>query len=106
MTKILVVAACVAIPVILLSFLMENYKLDDMEQHVKGVVIGAAVPEPALRRQSSAYFEDPEHAFRSSLDSEEGEEEPMLRRALSSRGLRSSNSSKMLRTSNSAKRLR
>jgi MFS family permease len=106
MTKILIVAACVAIPVILLSFLMENYKLDDMEQHVKGVVIGAAVPEPSLRRQSSAYFEDPEHSFRASIDSEEGEEEPMLRRALSSRGLRNSNSSKMLRTSNSAKRLR
>jgi hypothetical protein len=85
---------------------MENYKLDDMEQHVKGVVIGAAVPEPSLRRQSSAYFEDPEHSFRASIDSEEGEEEPMLRRALSSRGLRNSNSSKMLRTSNSAKRLR
>jgi hypothetical protein len=95
MTKILIVAACVAIPVILLSFLMENYKLDDMEQHVKGVVIGAAVPEPTVRRQSSAYFEDPEHAFRESTDSE-GEQEPMLRRALSSRGLRRSISAKRL----------
>jgi MFS family permease len=94
MTKILVVAACVAVPVILLSFVMENHKLDEMEQHVKGVVIGA-VQEPTIRRQSSAYFEDHEHPFteRTSID----EEEPMLQRAHSS-GRRS-------RRSSSAKRL-
>ena len=31
-----------------LSFLMENQKLEDMEQHVKGVVINAAVSEPIV----------------------------------------------------------
>lgn len=93
-TKILIVAACVAVPVILLSFLMENYKLDEMEQHVKGVVIGT-VQEPTVRRQSSAYFEEHEHPFRTSID---GEEEPMLQRARSRRESRR-------RSSSSAKRL-
>ena len=100
MTKILIVAACVAVPVILLSFAMENYKLDEMEQHVKGVVIGAAavVPEPVVRRQSSAYFDEHEHPFRTSID---GEEEPMLQRARSRRRgsrsrRRSSGSAKLL----------
>jgi hypothetical protein len=91
------VAACVAVPVILLSFVMENYKLDEMEQHVKGVVIGAAaVAEPVVRRQSSAYFDEHEHPFRTSID---GEEEPMLQRARSRRGRsrrRSSSSAKLL----------
>jgi hypothetical protein len=97
MTKILMVAACVAIPVILLSFAMENYKLDEMDQQIKGVVIGAAaVPEPVVRRQSSAYFDEHEHPFRTSID---GEEEPMLQRARSRRGQsrrRSSSSAKLL----------
>lgn len=93
-TKILIVAACVAVPVILLSFVMENYKLDEMEQHVKGVVIGT-VQEPTVRRQSSAYFEEHEHPFRTSID---GEEEPMLQRARSRRESRR-------RSSSSAKRL-
>lgn len=42
MTKILVVAVCVATPCIFLSLLMKDYKLDEINQHVKGVVIGSA----------------------------------------------------------------
>ncbi|KAK4898652.1 hypothetical protein LTR27_003824 [Elasticomyces elasticus] len=40
MTKILVVAVCMATPCIFLSFFMKDYKLDEIDQHVKGVVIG------------------------------------------------------------------
>jgi len=40
MTKILIVAVCVATPCIFLSFMMKDYKLDEIDQHVKGVVIG------------------------------------------------------------------
>lgn len=94
MTKILMVAACIAVPVILLSFLMENHKLDEIEQHVKGVVIGAVQEPTVVRRQSSAYFDEHEHPFTACIDDEE---EPMLQRARSSRG----NS----RRSSSAKRL-
>lgn len=46
MTKILLVAVCVATPCIFLSLLMKNYKLDEIEQHVKGIVIGSG-PEGA-----------------------------------------------------------
>ena len=40
MTQMLVVACCVCIPLIPLSLLMKNYKLDEMDQHVRGTVIG------------------------------------------------------------------
>lgn len=40
MTTILKVAVCVAIPVVILSLFMKNYKLDEMDQGVKGVVVG------------------------------------------------------------------
>ncbi|EMC99081.1 hypothetical protein BAUCODRAFT_31368 [Baudoinia panamericana UAMH 10762] len=49
-TRIVFIAVCMATPCILLSFLMENYKLDEMDQHVKGTVIGKA-------RQASRDFE-------------------------------------------------
>lgn len=42
MTKILIVAVCVATPCMFLSLIMKNYKLDEIDQHVKGVVIGAS----------------------------------------------------------------
>merc|ERR1712230_252895 len=42
MTMILMVAVCVAIPCIFLSLLMKDYKLDEIDQHVKGVVVGSA----------------------------------------------------------------
>jgi hypothetical protein len=53
MTQILTVAVCVAVPCVLLSFFMKNYKLDEMDQHVKGVVVGG-VQEAADRRNSIA----------------------------------------------------
>lgn len=40
MTMILTVAVCVALPCIGLSLLMTDYKLDEIDQGVKGVVIG------------------------------------------------------------------
>ncbi|CAK1364718.1 Siderophore iron transporter mirC [Cercospora beticola] len=41
MTKILTVAVFVALPCIVLAFMMHDYKLDEIDQGVKGVVIGA-----------------------------------------------------------------
>lgn len=87
MTRILTVAVCVAVPVILLSFLMENYKLDEMQQHVKGVVVGTVQEPTSVRRRSSAYFEGEEPD-----DCEGGasaEDEPMLHRTLSGTSRRS-----------------
>ena len=40
MEKLLIVALCVSVPIIILSFFMKNYKLDEIDQHVKGTVIG------------------------------------------------------------------
>lgn len=40
MTKILIVAVLVATPCIFLSFFMKDYKLDEIDQQVKGVIIG------------------------------------------------------------------
>ena len=51
MTKILTMAVCLAAPCIVLSFFMKNYKLDEMDQHVKGVVVGR-VQEVADRHES------------------------------------------------------
>ncbi|KAK0273412.1 hypothetical protein LTR35_001871 [Friedmanniomyces endolithicus] len=48
MTKILFVAVCMATPCIFLSLMMKDYKLDEIDQQVKGVVIGG-VQEPADR---------------------------------------------------------
>lgn len=102
MTNILTVAACVAVPVILLSFLMENYKLDEMEQHVKGVVIGTVQePTSSIRRGSNACFDDDVPASanlrRASVESaiaeEDEEQQPMLHRT-GSRGSRNSRRSR------------
>jgi MFS family permease len=42
MTMILGVAVCVALPCVVLSLMMTDYKLDEIDQGVKGLVIGAA----------------------------------------------------------------
>jgi MFS family permease len=78
MTKTLGVAVCVAIPVILLSFLMQNYKLDEMDQHVKGVVIGT-VQEPIVTVSDPDVYLTDDDERRASLESAIGEHEPMLR---------------------------
>ena len=41
MTMILIVAVIVAIPLLPLSLCMKDYRLDQMDQHVKGTVIGS-----------------------------------------------------------------
>ena len=56
MTKILSVAVCVAVPCLFLSFFMKDYKLDEIDQHVKGVVVGG-VQSVADRRDSEAFPE-------------------------------------------------
>lgn len=43
MKLLLIIAVCVAAPLVPLSLLMRNYKLDQMDQHVKGRVIGGTV---------------------------------------------------------------
>ena len=40
MDLLLIVAVCLCVPVLALSFLMRNYRLDHIDQHVKGKVIG------------------------------------------------------------------
>jgi MFS family permease len=45
MTLMLIVACCIALPLLPLSFVMKNYKLDQMDQHVKGKVIGSGIAE-------------------------------------------------------------
>ena len=40
MDVLLIIAACLAAPLIPLSLLMRNYKLDTIDQKVKGKVIG------------------------------------------------------------------
>ncbi|KAK5174646.1 uncharacterized protein LTR77_001728 [Saxophila tyrrhenica] len=49
MSKILSVAVCVAIPCVILSFFMKDYRLDEIDQHVKGIVVGG-VQEAAEHR--------------------------------------------------------
>ncbi|KAF2481708.1 putative siderophore-dependent iron transporter [Neohortaea acidophila] len=53
MTQILFVAVCVAAPCVVLSLFMKNYKLDEIDQHVKGLVIGGT-QDIADRRESAS----------------------------------------------------
>ena len=41
MNLLLIVAVCLCVPVVLLSFIMRDYRLDHLDQKVKGTVIGA-----------------------------------------------------------------
>ncbi|KXL49054.1 MAG: hypothetical protein FE78DRAFT_140766 [Acidomyces sp. 'richmondensis'] len=61
MTQSLMFAVCMAAPCVFLSLMMKDYKLDELEQPVTGVVIGNAEPdtgldhdEDRLSRESSA----------------------------------------------------
>lgn len=45
MHTLLIIAICVTVPIILLSLVMKNYKLDEMEQGVKGRVISGEVKD-------------------------------------------------------------
>jgi hypothetical protein len=56
MTKILTVAVLVCIPLIPLSLMMKNYKLDEMDQQVKGTVIGntSEASDPSEREPFAA----------------------------------------------------
>lgn len=81
MTKILIVAVCVATPCIFLSLFMKDYKLDEIDQHVKGVVIGKTVdPVDAEAGPSSGAtarllgndHDDDEYDADDDLDGDEG----------------------------------
>ncbi|RFU29706.1 hypothetical protein B7463_g6633, partial [Scytalidium lignicola] len=43
MHSLLIVSICLTVPMILLIFLMRDYRLDQMDQHVKGRVIGGRI---------------------------------------------------------------
>lgn len=43
MSSLLIIAVCVAVPCVLASLAMDNYKLDSMDQGVKGRIIGGNV---------------------------------------------------------------
>ncbi|KAH6712560.1 major facilitator superfamily domain-containing protein [Leptodontidium sp. MPI-SDFR-AT-0119] len=45
MHTLLIIAICVTVPIFLLSLVMKNYKLDEMEQRVKGRVISGEVKD-------------------------------------------------------------
>lgn len=78
MTKILTVAVIVALPCIVLSFFMEDYKLDEIDQGVKGMVVGG-VQESADRRESEALAEP---SGRSSVDSDDMDRRDSVSRPL------------------------
>lgn len=75
MTYILMVAVCIAVPVVLLSLLMKDYKLDECDQHVRGLVIGGEIDD-AGPEEDDRGVEDP--LLR--VDSLSDEEQPMLGR--------------------------
>lgn len=80
MSKILMVAVGVAVPVILLSFVMKDYKLDEIEQHVKGVVIGGEVDDDVDQPSDEDEQVVPDLYPSTERDpSSADEEEPMLR---------------------------
>lgn len=64
MTKILLVAVFVALPCIFFAFMMKDYKLDEIDQGVKGVVIGSTQDPrpveagPSTRRLLASEVED------------------------------------------------
>ncbi|KAM5343691.1 hypothetical protein ACJ41O_012228 [Fusarium nematophilum] len=49
MTTLLTIAVCVCVPVLLASLLMSDYHLDEMEQGVKGRVIGGEIGEDNMK---------------------------------------------------------
>ncbi|KAL8999091.1 MAG: hypothetical protein Q9169_001979 [Polycauliona sp. 2 TL-2023] len=51
MNILLIIAVCLAIPLFPLSLVMKNYKLDEVDQKVKGVVIGQANRDDAARSE-------------------------------------------------------
>lgn len=61
MTTMLTIAVCVAAPLIPLSLMMRNYKLDEMDQHVKGRVIGGEVDKDSQEAQQTTETATREH---------------------------------------------
>ncbi|KAF4974636.1 hypothetical protein FZEAL_8495 [Fusarium zealandicum] len=53
MTTLLTIAVCVCAPVIICSLLMSDYHLDEMQQGVKGRVIGGEVGDNSLKMDGS-----------------------------------------------------
>jgi hypothetical protein len=61
MTTMLTIAVCVAAPLIPLSLMMRNYKLDEMDQHVKKRVIGGEVDKDSQEAQQTTETATREH---------------------------------------------
>lgn len=83
MSRILLVAVCVAVPVVLLSVLMKDYKLDEIDQHVKGLVIGGEVHDDD-QEDHDEDLDGPSHS-----EALSDEEQPMLGRKRRKSALRS-----------------
>lgn len=73
MTKILWVAVLVCIPLIPLSLLMQNYKLDEMDQHVKGVVIGST-SDAGDAAERTPFASSSDHRSYSSLENSDDDD--------------------------------
>ncbi|GAB7351820.1 hypothetical protein MBLNU459_g2386t2 [Dothideomycetes sp. NU459] len=71
MTKILWAAVLVCIPLIPLSLLMKNYKLDEMDQHVKGVVIGHTNEHANIEEQTPFASSSQQRGYASIENSDE-----------------------------------
>lgn len=83
MTKILTVAVCAALPCIILALLMKDYKLDEIDQGVTGVVIGGGASSSARRKSVVGNNEDNEEEE----DIEASSSQPLVRTSLSRDGI-------------------
>lgn len=62
MRQMLIVAVCVCVPIVLLSLLMRNMKLDEVDQGVKGYVIGGRVESDSKKATGATIVDQqPEH---------------------------------------------
>ncbi|KAL8707870.1 MAG: hypothetical protein Q9220_007154 [cf. Caloplaca sp. 1 TL-2023] len=53
MNTLLIVAACLAVPLLPLSLMLKNYKLDEMDQKVRGTVIGRSREQESIASADS-----------------------------------------------------
>lgn len=64
MTTLLTIAVCICAPVIICALIMTDYKLDEMEQGVKGKVIGGVVDENRKKTEKGSFFGNLANKFR------------------------------------------
>jgi len=66
MTTLLTIAVCICAPVVICALLMTDYKLDEMEQGVKGKVIGGVVDENRKKTEKGSFLGNIASKFRRS----------------------------------------